>query len=111
MALGAALGGLGRHALTRSAGRNAHWHVLAINAAGSALLAGVRAARPTPQVALLLGTGFCGGFTTFSTFAVDVAALARQRGRTYAALYLVAGNVAALSAVLAVQGVVGTGAK
>ena len=34
-----------------------------------------RGSRLTPRQKLLLGTGLCGGFTTFSTFAVDVVAL------------------------------------
>jgi CrcB protein len=38
--------------------------------------------------ALLLGTGICGGLTTFSTFAVEVVELAHKSSRARSALYL-----------------------
>ncbi|WP_435196774.1 fluoride efflux transporter FluC [Natronomonas sp. EA1] len=44
---------------------------LLVNVAGSFLL-GVVTTAPVPEpVALLVGVGFCGAFTTFSTFAVE----------------------------------------
>ena len=47
----------------------------------------------TPATKLLLTTGFCGGFTTFSTFVNESAALGRDGNLTGLALY-VAGSVA-----------------
>jgi fluoride exporter len=49
-----------------------------INVTGSALLAalpGVAVVRRTPWLAVFLGTGVLGGFTTFSSLAVDTAVL------------------------------------
>jgi fluoride exporter len=57
------------------------WSTLLINVAGC-LLIGVlmsalaRAARPPRLARPFLGTGILGGFTTFSTYAVDVRAMA-----------------------------------
>lgn len=47
----------------------------------------------TPTTKLLLTTGFCGGFTTFSTFVNEGTALGRDGNLTGLALY-VAGSVA-----------------
>lgn len=63
--------------------------VAAINVAGSFALglAAGRFAPPDarPRLMLLLGTGFMGSFTTFSTFSLDVVMLAEQRAFTQAA--------------------------
>lgn len=48
------------------------WGTLAINASGS-LLAGVIAGR-----SVVLGTGFCGAYTTFSTFTFETVQLIEQ---------------------------------
>ena len=47
----------------------------------------------TPTTRLLLTTGFCGGFTTFSTFVNEGTALGSDGNLTGLALY-VAGSVA-----------------
>lgn len=42
----------------------------------------------TPEVRLLLTTGFCGGFTTFSAFTLDSLTLLRDTHHIYFALYV-----------------------
>lgn len=105
-------GALARYGLARwalAAGREAFWGTLAANALACGLLAYLllapaREADP-PAARLLLATGFCGGFSTFSTFAYEAFALL-QAGRPGAALAYVAGSalvgVAAFAAVYAV---------
>ena len=45
--------------------------ILLINVVGSFVLGGCTGALPGTRAALLVGTGFCGSFTTFSTYSVD----------------------------------------
>lgn len=70
------------------------WSTLAINTAGSFLLAALLAAAPLPRtdLTLALGTGFLGAFTTFSTFSVETLTLLRA-GRTAAAASYVTASV------------------
>ena len=71
-----------------------------INVAGSMILGVVAALylnHPDPARRnwyLLLGTGFCGGFTTFSTFSLESFELLRD-GKWWAALIYVCGSAAA----------------
>ncbi|AMT71083.1 chromosome condensation protein CrcB [Mycobacteroides immunogenum] len=59
------------------------WTTLFINLTGSAfigLLAGlVMFHHSAPQLLTVLGTGFCGGYTTFSTASVESVRLVEQR--------------------------------
>lgn len=74
------------------------WHTLLVNVIGCALLAFVISRELPLGVNRLLAVGFCGGLTTFSTFAVEVVELLDD-GRpamalTYVALSLALGLVA-----------------
>lgn len=74
------------------------WGTLGVNLVGSLLLGVVLGRSSAPgrghEVALLMGTGFCGAFTTFSTFAVEsVRLLEEGRGR-YAMGYVLLSVVA-----------------
>ena len=81
---------------------------LVVNATGSFVLGLLGAALARPGNAgradlawLLLGVGFCGGYTTFSTFSLDTVALLEARGWLVASANVV-GSVAA--------GLIGVGA-
>lgn len=61
---------------------------LAVNAAGSLLLGAFTALSLDGAAMALLGVGFCGGLTTYSSFAAQTHALGGRRGTAYAALTL-----------------------
>ncbi len=74
--LGGATGSALRWLVTDSMGpENGSASIFIVNIAGSLLLGLLAAypARRNSNLSLLLGVGFAGGLTTFSTFAVDVA--------------------------------------
>ncbi len=88
------------------------WAILFVNVAGSAALGVtlVEARRRPDRESLLIdgiGTGFCGGLTTFSAFAVDTATLSRAgdtgTAAAYVAVTLVLGIGAAAIAVTAMR--------
>lgn len=94
VAVGAAIGGVLRYQLsTHRAAPPSPWAIAAINVAGSAALATLSLAAPglSPRTRLLLGTGLCGGFTTFSTFSMDTVALL-EAGKYASATALVAAS-------------------
>jgi fluoride exporter len=79
------------------------WGTVAVNVAGCAiagLLAGLgeRHAFLTPQLRLLLFTGFLGGFTTFSAFGVETIALVERGAWGTASLYVVSSVLCGLAA-------------
>jgi CrcB protein len=68
--------------------------ILVVNVTGSFALGLVVGLLGGPSRAVV-GTGFLGAYTTFSTFAVDVAALPRRDGARYAVASVAAGLAAA----------------
>ncbi|MGW6913281.1 fluoride efflux transporter CrcB [Kitasatospora sp. NPDC054939] len=85
------------------------WTTFGVNVLGCALigvlLVAVTEGRPAhPLLRPFLGTGVLGGFTTFSTYAVDVRRLVEAGRPGPGALYLVATLVAAMAAVWAAAG-------
>ncbi|MEI7034465.1 CrcB family protein [Streptomyces pratensis] len=124
VAAGGALGALARYgALTlRPTAENGFpWTVLGVNAAGCALIGvlmvlTVERARVTrPLVRPFLGVGVLGGFTTFSTYAVDVAGLLERQevatALTYAAATVAAALGAVAAAATATRALLGRGAR
>ena len=76
-----------------------------INVSGSfllGLLIGALTAREDGQAwRLFLGTGFCGGYTTFSTYTVETLKLVEEGSLTAACAYFVGGPVLGLAAAIA----------
>ena len=108
-ALGGALGALARWGVARalpSSPAGWPWSTLLVNLTGclllGLLLAALFARHPDhPWLRPFLGTGVLGGYTTFSTFAVDVVRLADAGAWPVAVGYLlvsVAGGVLAAAA-------------
>jgi fluoride exporter len=82
------------------AGRDPSAGTLVVNVVGSAVLGAISGGVGTPpEVLALVGTGFCGALTTFSTFGADIVRLAEARrvlaATGYAAATLVLGLGAA----------------
>lgn len=102
--LGAAVGAPLRLLVTRLAARSGDpaRGTLAVNVAGSALLGVLFGlADVSPAVLALVGTGFCGTLTTFSTFGADVVRLLEERAVGRALGHLAATVVLGLGAAAA----------
>lgn len=105
--LGGGIGALCRHLVgllaVRHFGLAFPWGTLIVNCVGSLLmgvLIGSLALRGgNTALRLLMATGFLGGFTTFSTFSLDVATL-WQRGEALPAVLYISASV-----VLSIAGV------
>jgi CrcB protein len=96
--LGGTAGALARHLVGERIERGTRGTLL-VNVVGSFLL-GLLTALPVSTTAMLaLGTGFCGAFTTFSTFAFETTRRLERGERRAAALDGVLNLVGALVAV------------
>jgi CrcB protein len=105
IAIGAVVGALTRHAATLALPATFPWGTLTVNVVGAgllgALLAGTHADADATQ-RLLVGTGFCSSFTTYSAFAAETQAL----DPTLAAANVAANYALGLGAVLLGQALV-----
>jgi len=99
VAIGSALGGVSRYLLggliQRLLDTTFPAGTLFVNISGSFLLGAilryaVDTPSLTPEVRALLTIGFCGGYTTFSTFSYETVALLKDGEWTRACLYVAA---------------------
>ncbi|KAL7529225.1 hypothetical protein ACHAWF_002888 [Thalassiosira exigua] len=89
------------------------WHTAGINVVGSLILgalAGLPTVDPaashdhrgiTARTRLMAGVGFCGSFTTFSTFSVDVVGMLGKGEMARALSYVALNNVGGVAAAFA----------
>lgn len=109
VAVGSAVGGASRYALALAiqerAGLAFPWGTLVVNVTGSFLLGFLFrwtvSTHASPELRALLTTGFCGGYTTFSTFSLETVRLMEDGEYRRAGLYVAASVVVALAATLA----------
>ena len=109
VALGSALGGMGRYACTgfgtRWFGETFPWGTLFINVVGSLLIGVLAVVIPAESRVLtdnsrdFLMIGICGGFTTFSAYSLQTLNLARDGNVTAAFGYTLASVILCLIAV------------
>lgn len=98
VALGGAAGSVARYLLSKAIQDTAAtafpWGTMAVNVAGCLLigllygLAAGDGARLGADLKLMLTVGFCGGFTTFSTFANESLTLAKSGDALLSAAYI-----------------------
>jgi CrcB protein len=105
VALGAAVGAPLRYladgAMRRLVPGPFPWGTFVVNVVGSFVLGVVSAAGPSPAVAALVGVGFCGALTTYSTFALETFALAERRAVAVATVNVVGSVVVGVAAAAA----------
>ncbi len=107
--VGGGIGALARYWLggwiQNAAGADFPWGTLAINVSGSLLLALLYAllegSRARPEWRAFLGIGFCGGYTTFSTFSYEAFRLLQDGQWRRAAAYMLGSLVLALAGTFA----------
>jgi CrcB protein len=106
--LGAGLGGLVRYTVgiwTQTAvGAQFPWGTLLVNVSGSLLLTFLyvllEGTTGTPEWRAFLGIGFCGGYTTFSTFTYEAVRLLQDGEWQHAMLYIFGSLLLSLTAAL-----------
>lgn len=109
VAVGSAVGGASRYglalAIQQRAGVGFPWGTLIVNVTGSFLLGFLFrwtiATHASPELRALLTTGFCGGYTTFSTFSLETVRLMEDGEYRRAGLYIALSVGISLAATLA----------
>ncbi|MEV0467545.1 fluoride efflux transporter CrcB [Nocardia tengchongensis] len=76
------------------------WGTLTVNLTGCLVLGTLTGAAVSSPTYALLGTGFCGALTTYSTFGYETIRLTEERSYLYAALNVTVSIVAGLGAAL-----------
>jgi CrcB protein len=114
VALGSATGGVARFLLSawiqQRAATSFPYATLLVNLSGSLLMGFLatwtfETAGTSAEMRALLTTGLCGGYTTFSTFSLEVIALAEEGAMARAAGYVALSvTLSVLAALLGVQG-------
>ena len=82
-------------------------NILGAFAIGAITALGAKTAGLDPRLTLLLKTGICGGFTTFSTFALETSGLLQAGRLPAAAAYVVLSVLLSVGAVVLVQALAG----
>ena len=108
--LGGGVGSIARYACQKWFAENVQhpfpWGTFVVNILGCFLIGLIYAIAEkttlfTPQIRLLLITGICGGFTTFSAFAFENMGLMRSGDILYLLLYSIGSVVLGIAAVFA----------
>lgn len=110
VALGGAVGSVARYLLSTAVQEQAQsvfpWGTMTVNVLGCLIIGFVTALAAghgviSPSLKLILTTGFCGGFTTFSTFMNETVALGNGSNNTAAVLYVALSVVLGFAAAVA----------
>ena len=110
VAFGSAVGGVSRFLLAtwlqQRSGGPFPIGTLVVNVTGSLLLGfllryALQTAVVSPEIRVLLTTGFCGGYTTFSTFTYETVALVEEGDYRRATLYVLASIAMSLAGAFA----------
>jgi fluoride exporter len=100
--IGAALGAPARYLLDRAVQARHRsmfpWGTFAVNIVGSFILGVLAGANPAGIVTSLVGTGFCGALTTYSTFGYETVRLMQEGAPRLALLNALASVVVGLAA-------------
>jgi CrcB protein len=98
---GAAAGALLRWRITEEAKRYGMnpWSTMGINVCGSFILGACASQKfQNSKIPLLVGTGFCGSFTTLSSYSVDVLTMLQKGQHARAGALIFITNAASLGA-------------
>lgn len=102
VAVGAAVGAPARYLADRAVQARHDtvfpWGTLSVNLVASLVLGVLGGAAAHGTAAALLGTGFCGALSTYSTFGFEAMRLQHHGARFYATVYVVLSVVAGLGA-------------